>query len=156
MKEGLIHLHSTLRYFIVFLILAAIITSFIGWLQKKEYTSGNKKLALFTLIFTHIQLVLGLVLYVIRKHYKGFQVMKDLKALGVPKEIIEPVRFYTIEHLSMMILAIVLITIGYTTAKRAKTDESKHKKIALFYLIGFLIMFFAIPWPFLKSWGDWF
>lgn len=153
---GLAHLHSTLRYFIVILVVAAIITSLMGWLNKKPYTPGNKKLALFSLIFVHIQLVLGLLIYVMGKYYKGFQVMKALKQIGAGNDVIAPIRFYTIEHISMMIIAIALITIGYSTSKRAATDEAKHKKIAVFYLIGFLIMFFAIPWPFLKSWASWF
>ncbi|MEP5943696.1 MAG: cytochrome B, partial [Balneola sp.] len=65
-------------------------------------------------------------------------------------------RFYTIEHFSMMIIAIVLITLGFSLSKRAPESITKFKRVAVFYLIGLLIMLSSIPWPFRISGAGWF
>ncbi len=107
------------------------------------------------LIFCHLQLVIGLILWIINKHYLFFKHMKEIKAGDA--EVYSQARFFAMEHNAMMLIAIILITIGYSSAKRAKTDLAKHKRTFIFYFLGFLIIFFAIPWPFLKSWStSWF
>ena len=65
-------------------------------------------------------------------------------------------RFFTVEHTFMMLIALVFITIGYATAKRAKEDVAKHKKTFIFYLIGFILILAVIPWPFRGFGNDWF
>lgn len=145
METGLLHLHSSLRYVIVFLFILSIIGSLTSWTGKKPFTKGSKMLYMFTMVFCHIQLVVGLLLYVMRGHYKGFSQM------DVPQT-----RFFSVEHLSMMLLAIILVTIGYSSAKRLNDEVAKHKRTFIFYTLSFLVIFFAIPWPFLKDFGTWF
>jgi hypothetical protein len=65
-------------------------------------------------------------------------------------------RFYTVEHVLMMIIAITIITIGFSTAKSITDAVNKHKRIAIMYGIGFLIMLAAIPWPFRNLGAGWF
>jgi len=138
---GLLHIHSLLRYIILILLLITIFKSFSGWFGKKEYTPGDKKLALFTLISAHLQLVVGLVLYFISPNVKaGLADMATTMTSPV-------LRFWTVEHISMMIIAIICITIGYSLAKRGKDDQAKHKRIAIFFLLALIIIFMAIPWP---------
>lgn len=140
------HLHSVNRWIILVLLLLTIATAFQGWFGKKTYTEGDRKKALFTLIFTHIQLLLGIVLYFISPIIKSKAGMKD--ALW---------RFYAVEHFSMMILAVILITVGYAIAKRKSVDIAKFKMTAIFYLIALLIMLAAIPWPFREGLsGGWY
>jgi hypothetical protein len=145
------HLHSTLRYLILVFLVASVGISLMKWMGKKPFTKGDKMTYLMTLIFCHIQLVVGFILYITNKHYKFFGIMKEIKA-GDP-EIYSRARFFAMEHLAMMLVAIILVTIGYSTAKRAKTDLAKHKKTFIFYMLGLVIIFIAIPWPFLKSWS---
>lgn len=141
MLTGLLHTHSLLRYILLALILIAIFKSFSGWFGKKQYLPGDKKVALFTLITAHLQLVLGLVLYFISP-----MVQTGLSDMGFAMK--DPsLRFWAVEHISMMIIAIILITVGYSTAKRGKDDEAKHKKIAIFYTLALIVIFIAIPWP---------
>jgi membrane protein DedA with SNARE-associated domain len=92
---------------------------------------------------THIQLLGGLILYFISPYVK-FEggVMKDAVA-----------RFYTVEHISMMLIAVALITIGYSKAKRAANSAAKGKTTFWFYLIGLLVILAAIPWPFRSGLG---
>ena len=137
------HLHSVNRWVVLVFLILTIITAFQGWFGKKTYTEGDRKKALFTLIFTHIQFLLGLALYFISPYVKhGEGVMKD-----------KLLRFYTVEHFSMMMVAIILITIGYAVAKRKSVDLSKFKTTAIYYVIALLIILASIPWPFREGLG---
>jgi membrane protein DedA with SNARE-associated domain len=98
------------------------------------------------LIATHAQLVLGLILYFISP-YVNF-------ASGVMKDKI--LRFYTIEHFVGMILAIVLITIGYSRAKRQNEAGAKFRTHYVYYLLGLIIILLSIPWPFRDLGAGWF
>ncbi len=146
MYSGLVHAHSGLRWLVLIFLILALVKGISGWMGNKEYTEGDRKMALFAMVFTHIQLLLGLGLYMISPKVSFAEgVMKNAAA-----------RFYTVEHFSMMILAIILITIGYSTAKRTSEALGKHKKIAIWYGIGLLIILAAIPWPFRGLGGGWF
>lgn len=155
METGLLHLHSALRYLILGLLVFVAIKAWIGWLGKQSFQPTDRKLGGIVMGLTHIQLLIGIVLYIIKRHYQGFTHMKELKAVGQP-ELVAVVRFWTIEHLSMMLLAIILITVGHSMSKRAVTHQSKYLRLAIFFTLALIIIFVAIPWPFLKSWGTWF
>ena len=137
----LLTVHSLLRYVLLILLIVSILKAFSGWFGKKQYLPEDKKLALFTLISTHLQLVIGLVLYFISPNVKAG--MADMGAAMKNPML----RFWTVEHLSMMLIAIVLITLGYSLAKRGKHDEAKHKRVAIFFLLALIIIFTSIPWP---------
>ena len=127
-------LHSGFRYIVMILILLAILQSFVGWFGKKAYTEGNRKINLFTLISAHTQLVIGLVLYFL----SPFVVF----AKATMKEPVA--RYWTVEHITMMIIAIVLITIGYSKSKRIILPEGKHRTVAIFYSLALLIIVVTI------------
>jgi cytochrome bd-type quinol oxidase subunit 2 len=128
------YLHSGFRYVVLLLIVIAIIQSLAGWLGKKPYTEGNRKINLFTLISAHIQLLIGLVLYFISPLVQfASSTMKNAE-----------LRYWTVEHITMMIFAIVLITVGHSRSKKATTPETKHKAIAIFYIVAVLVIVVAI------------
>lgn len=144
MYTGLLHAHSGLRWIVLILLLVAIFNAF----SKKKsgvYTEGDRKLALFTMISTHTQLLIGLVLYFLSPWVDLGDMMKD-----------SITRFYTMEHTLMMVIAIVLITIGHSKSKKAADGAAKFKAISVFYLIALLIILAAIPWPFRDLAGHWF
>jgi uncharacterized membrane protein len=126
--------HSGFRYIVLALILIAIIQSLIGWLGKKPYTDGNRKMNLFALISAHTQLLIGLVLYFLSPlvQFAG-STMKNAE-----------LRYWTVEHLVMMLVAILLITIGHSRSKKATTPEAKHKAIAIFYILAVVVIVVAI------------
>ena len=144
--EILKHAHSGLRW----LVLAALILAILNAVGKtngsKPFTDKDRKLGLFGLIFTHTQFLLGLILYFISSKvvFSG-AAMKD-----------SVLRFYLVEHLSIMVIAVVLITIGYSKSKRAQSDGKKFKSILVFYLIGLLLIIAGIPWPFRQLGAGWF
>lgn len=150
MYTGLLHAHSGLRYIVIALLLIAIIQAFVGWFGTKPFTESNRKTALFALISVHVQLIIGLILYFISPVVES--ALADMSAA-----MQDPVlRFWAVEHITTMIIGIVLITIGYSTAKRAATDKTKFTRIALFYLIGFVLIVSTIPWPYGRVARGWF
>ena len=148
MYTGLVHLHSALRYVVVILLIASIIQAFLRGYGNQPFTEGNRKLYLFTLISVHIQLIIGLILYFISPYV---QLDNMAAAMKDPQ-----LRFWTVEHIATNIIGIILITIGYSSAKRATTDKAKHTRTAWFYLIGFVLIMTAIPWPWNRISRGWF
>ena len=136
MYTGLVHAHSGLRWLVLVLLLAAVFVSISRWQGNKPFTDGNRKLYLFTLISVHLQLVLGLILYFISPKV-NFDALSN-----------KVIRFYTVEHSSIMLLAIVLITVGYSRGKRASSDTQKHRLVGIFYGIGLGLILVGIPWAF--------
>jgi len=125
-----LHLHSGFRYIVLLLVLLAIVRSWTGWLGKKLYSEGNRKLNLFAMISAHTQLLIGIVLYFLSPFVQfGSQTMKDATT-----------RYWTVEHLTGMIIALILITIGHAKSKRASAAELKHKSIAIFYTLALVII----------------
>ena len=137
MYSGLVHLHSGLRWIALILILIAIVNAATKMNGKREFTDMDKRWNLFALISTHIQLVIGLVLYTMSPKVSFVSgVMKDAQ-----------LRFFTVEHILMMLIGIALITIGYSRAKRQSEAGPKFKTTFWFYLIGLVVILSRIPWP---------
>jgi len=147
---GLLHLHSSFRYLVLLLIIAAIADALIAMSSGKAYNKTSKLLALGALIFSHIQLLVGLLLYFLGP--KGLNTI--VRVEGFMKDSVA--RFYAVEHISMMIIAIALITVGYSRGKKQEESKRKYKTVAIFYGLGLLIIFAMIPWPFMKEFGTWF
>ena len=132
--------HSGFRWVVLLLLLAAIFSAFQTWQSGR---AGASKMSFYAMTAVHIQLLGGLILYFISPYVK-FEggVMKDAVA-----------RFYTVEHISMMLIAVALITIGYSKAKRAAGDAARGKTTFWYYLIGLVVILAAIPWPFRSGLG---
>lgn len=128
--------HSGWAYLALLLLVVAVVNSVLGMASKKEFTAKDRKIGLFGLIATHIQLVVGLVLY--------FVSPLGLASLGQMAEA--DVRIPSMEHPLVNIIAIVMITIGWSKHKKATANEAKFKSIALFYGIGLLLILSRIPW----------
>ena len=148
MYNGLVHLHSAWRYVVVILLVVSIIKAFSQWFSGNAFTPTDKKIYLFTLISVHIQLLVGLVLYFISPYVQ----LGDMAAAMKDPQL----RFWTVEHITTNIIGIILITIGYATAKRVAADKAKFTRIAVFYLIGFILIMSAIPWPWSRVARGWF
>ena len=141
MSSALITLHSLLRYAVLITLLMALVRHISGWAGKKEYSEADKKSALFALISCHSQLLLGIILYFTSSTVK--LALADMSGAMKNPEL----RFWAIEHSIMMLLGIILITIGYSTAKRMTDSIPRFKRIAVLYGLGFLIIMASIPWP---------
>ncbi len=136
MKE----IHSYWAYIVLLLILFSVVNAINGFLKKRTYTDKDLRIGLFTLIVSHIQLLIGLGWYFMSPWYKalkdnGGEVMKDSAS-----------RLLAIEHPITMVLAIVFITIGWSKHKKKTESLSKFKTIAIFYGIALLLILSRIPW----------
>ncbi len=142
MYTGLLHTHSLVRWIMLILLIMTVLRSYNGWKSKRSFTPGDKKLVLFTLIFSHVQLLIGFLLYMVSPIVKS--ALSDMGAAMKDKMM----RFYAVEHISIMIVAILLITIGNAMAKRTTNDSDRFKKIFIYFFIGLLLILVSIPWPF--------
>ena len=135
MYTGLLHAHSLLRYFILIALVVVIIKSIIGLVNKQPYGKWDNKLGLYLFIFTHMQLLVGLILYIMSPFVKfGPDTMSD-----------KATRYWTVEHIFAMLVAVVLITLARTTSKRMASDEAKHKRMAIFNFVS-LAVIIAVIW----------
>lgn len=136
---GLQHLHSGIPYIFLPLALIAVIVFWLKSINGSNFGKNDKRLALFTLILSHLQLVFGLVLYFIGP--KGF-IYTSVE--GFMKDAV--MRLYAVEHISIMLIAIALITVGYSRAKRNPDSKKKFRGLALFYSIALVLILSRIPW----------
>ncbi len=128
--------HSGWAYLALLLLFIASLNSLSGYLTKKEFTPKDRKIALFALISMHIQLFVGLILYFVSPYGKeSFGLMEDAA-----------LRLTSLEHPLVNIIAIVLITIGWSKHKKATTSETKFKTLYMPYIIALLLVLSRIPW----------
>ncbi|MBS1599151.1 MAG: hypothetical protein JST75_13080 [Bacteroidetes bacterium] len=144
MQTGLVHLHNILRWVILILLLLSIARSYSGWKNKKIFTNGDRKTWLFTLIFSHLTLLLGLI----QVFFGRYGIFTSSLPEGTSLMKNKFYRFFWIEHPTAMILAIIFITLGYGMAKKQVSDETKYRKAFTFFVIALILILVAIPWPF--------
>lgn len=140
------HSHSGLRYVVLALLIASIIIAYRGWKSGSAFKEGDRKIALFAMISVHIQLLIGLALYFISPLVQfGGDVMGN-----------SVLRFYSLEHILMMAISIILITIGHSKSKKMVDSAKRYKTIFMYYLIAFILIMLAIPWPMRDLGSNWF
>jgi uncharacterized membrane protein HdeD (DUF308 family) len=138
MDTGLLHLHNILRWVILALLVISIVTTY------SATNNGNKKFWLFTLIASHITLLIGL--YQTYNYYNRIEstfgeIMKNKMN-----------RFFVIEHPTLMILSVVLITLAYSNTKKGK-----YKRAFQLFLVALIVILAGVPWPFRELVGrSWF
>lgn len=140
MYEAIQILHSYWAYLVLLVLIIATVNAIIKTVGDKEYEANDFRKSLFTLIVSHIQLLIGLVLYFVSPRLElwgelGGKVMSNSIA-----------RLYLVEHPLINIVAVALITIGYSKHKKKLTSKAKLKTIAIFYTIALVLFLSRIPW----------
>ena len=128
--------HSGWAYLALLVLVIAVINSFVGLSSKKEFTAKDRKIALFALAAIHTQLLIGFIIYFVSP--LGFASLGQMKDAAI--------RLTSLEHPLINIIAIVLITIGWSKHKKLTTSESKFKTFSIFYGLGLLLILSKIPW----------
>lgn len=142
MYSAVLHFHSGLRWIVLILVIINVVNALDGMNKKRQSTPRDKKLSLFALISTHTQVVLGLLLYSISPKV-------EFSANTMSNAVL---RFFTMEHTVMMLIAVILITIGHRMAK-----AGNFKKHFWYYFIALVVILAGIPWPFRAMLGGgWF
>ncbi len=134
------YLHSYWAYLVLILLIFVVIKSIVKYFGKKEYTAKDFRLTLFTLIVTHIQLLLGLLVYFVSPN--GFSNLTTNGMGGLSSYA----RLLAVEHPFIGIVAIAILTIGYSKHKKKLISLNKFKTIALYYGIALLLILSRIPW----------
>ncbi|MBA2745763.1 MAG: hypothetical protein H0U44_06015, partial [Flavisolibacter sp.] len=141
--NALLHIHSVGRWVVLLLLIFAIFNSLIA--GRRPYIRTDNRLGLFNTIAADIMLVVGIVLYFVGT--MGYQLIE--KNGGMSVVVKDPtLRFYVLEHIIGMVIAVVLIHIGKAQGRKSISDKSKHTRTIIFYLLALLIILASIPWPF--------
>ncbi|NJN49906.1 MAG: hypothetical protein HC798_00445 [Polaribacter sp.] len=129
-------IHSYWAYLVLLLLVFSVFNAILGFTSKRAFTDKDLRIGLFTLIVTHVQFLIGLVLY----FYQG-----RLATIADSMKVSEA-RLIALEHPLTMIIAIVLITIGWSKHKKKVASTDKFKMFAIFYTLGLLLILSRIPW----------
>ena len=128
--------HSGWAYLALLLLVIAVANAAIGKFSKKEFKPLDRKISLFGMLSIHIQLLVGLILYFVSP--LGFASLGEMAD--------KTVRMTSLEHPLINLIAIALITVGWSKHKKGLTNDAKFKSIAFFYSIGLLLILSRIPW----------
>jgi cytochrome c biogenesis factor len=142
MYATLLFFHSLTRWLVLCSLIFAIFRGYRGWLWRKPYLKFDDRVRHITATIAHIQLILGGWLYfispVVAYFLHNFSVAMHERAI----------RFFGMEHITMMLIGITLITIGAAKAKRKKDDREKFKTMAIWFTVALLVILSSVPWSF--------
>ena len=134
------NIHSYWAFFVLIILVLGILNAFVGKSKGREFTAKDLRISLFGLIFSNIQLLIGLILYFVSPWFDQWSAL----GMGVMKDA--QTRLYLIEHPITNIVAIILITMGWSMHKRQDLSSKKFLRIGLFYTLGLILLLSRIPW----------
>jgi heme A synthase len=134
-------IHSYWAYVVLIVLLFTIINAFMGLRAKKGFGDKDLRISLFALIASHIQLILGIIAYFTSTFFEAFKTL-GMGEIMKTSELRKPL----IEHPLMILIAIALITVGFSKHKKKTTNNAKFKTIAIFYTIALVLILGMIPW----------
>lgn len=132
--------HSMWAYLVLAILIITTFNSLVKFFGGKEYGAKDMRLALFTLITMHLQLLIGLVLFFVSPNGLNAIITNGMGGLS------SGARKLALEHPTLMIIAIVLVTIGYSKHKKQLLSTPKFKKLAIFYTLALIAVLAMIPW----------
>jgi ABC-type dipeptide/oligopeptide/nickel transport system permease component len=133
--------HSIVRWVIVLGGLYAIITSLQGLFTKGQWTDNHQRAGIIFTSALNLQFIIGLILFFISPYIKGLIASGMSNVMSNSQS-----RFFVVEHWFTMILAIIAAQLGYSLAKRAKTDRAKFMRSSIGYVLAALLIAYGIPW----------
>lgn len=141
MYTGLLHTHNLFRWLVLLILIIAIIFSLSGWLGKKNWNKKDNLTTLLTVIFMDIQFLTGMVLYafvspITKAAFANFgAAMKNAD-----------LRFYAVEHILLMVVALAFVHIGRSKTKKTHRAWEKHRAAAIWFGLGLVLILAGIPW----------
>ena len=132
--------HSYWAFLVIIILTLIVINSIIAKFSGRAFNTKDLRLSLFGLIFSHIQLLIGLILYFTSPWFDqfyqiGIDILKNAES-----------RLYLIEHPLINIVAIIFITLGWSLHKRQLDSSKKFLRIGMFYGLGLIFLLSRIPW----------
>lgn len=146
MYQFLLILHSLLRWVILVFGIIAIVRGFRGWRSNRPWCQADDRTGLVFVTSLDLQLLVGFLLYLFFSPMTTGALRDFGAAMGN-----SVLRFYAVEHLFGMAVALVVAHIGRSLSRRDRPAPAKHRMAALFFLAALLIIFISIPWPFMPA-----
>jgi len=134
-------IHSYWAYIVLIVLILATFNAFFKFFENKEFDPKDFRISLFTLITMHIQLLIGIILYLTIGY---FDTISEVGMGEVMKDAV--LRNKIIEHPTTMIIATALVTIGYSKHKKKLVSKPKFKMLAIFYSLALILVLAKIPW----------
>ncbi len=141
MYTGLLHTHNLFRWLVLIALVFVIGFAFVGWFKKRSWTKRDDLWGLLLTVFMDIQFLIGIVLYIFVSPVTK-AAFNDFGAAMKNADL----RFYAVEHILMMAIALIIIHIGRAKSKKYSASWKKHRAAFIFYIIGFVLILSAIPW----------
>lgn len=142
----LLSLHNILRWFVIIFATWAVVRAFQGWFGNKTWTPSDNRAGMLYTIFLDTQVLVGLILYFFVSPITTAALRNFAGTMSNPV-----MRYFTIEHIGLMLVAVVVAHIGRSLSTKAENVIQKHKLAAIWYSISILLILAAIPWPFLQN-----
>lgn len=135
-------IHSYWAYLVLLVLVAATANALIKFFGNKEFDAKDFRISLFALITMHIQLLIGIVLFFLKDYFT------TIKEIGGMSELMgnKALRNLIVEHPTTMIIAVAMVTIGYSKHKKKLTSKPKFKMLAIFYTLALVLVLAKIPW----------
>jgi hypothetical protein len=141
-------LHNLARWAVVIAAIIAIVRAYRGWFGHKDWVKMDDRAGLLYVTLFDTQVLIGLILYFF------FSVSSQVTLGNFGAAMANPVdRFFGLEHLVFMVVALVFAHIGRIRVRKAAAALSKHKQAALFFSVSVLVTLYAIPWEGLPDIG---
>jgi uncharacterized membrane protein YozB (DUF420 family) len=133
--------HNIFRWIVIILLFLALIRAYWGWFGKREWTSTDRKVGTFYSISIDVQLLLGLILYFLLSPITRTAI-SDFGAAMSSADL----RFFALEHILYMVLALIFAHIGVAAARRVNEDVSKHRRAAIWFSLSLIVILLGMPW----------
>jgi putative Ca2+/H+ antiporter (TMEM165/GDT1 family) len=137
----ILRVHSILRWVLLLCLIITLVKYLVGWQGNRQWKKSDNILSIVFTSLMDIQLLLGLALYFFLSPITQFALSDFGAAMKDPE-----LRFYAVEHFSMMLIAVVLVHIGRAKSKKIKIDRNKFKTAFIFFFIALIVMLVVIPW----------
>lgn len=147
----LLTLHNTWRWVVLVIAILTVVTAWLGWLGKRSWSDRDRRLGSLTAISMDIQLLLGFLLYFLGEW--GFKVLRQ--GMEVVRSSAD-YRFFALEHLAVMLVAVVFAHLGSILPKKVADSTAKYRRAAIWFTLMLLLLFFGTPWvqrPLLRLFG---
>ncbi|HEY6977605.1 MAG TPA: hypothetical protein VH396_15010 [Chitinophagaceae bacterium] len=142
----LLHLHSAGRWLVLLLLVIAIFNSLVA--GGRPFIKSDNRTGLWLTSVADLMFLIGLALWYFGPY--GYEQIQNAGSMGaVMKD--STARFFAVEHITAMLIAVILIHIGKAQAKKPISDRAKHRRTVLYYLIALIIILVSIPWPFMQN-----
>jgi hypothetical protein len=142
MYSAFLIIHNLLRWVVLLLAILAIVRAVLGVTGRRGWASADQAAGQWFSRMLDVQMLLGLVLYIFLSPFTREAFGDFGAAMRNP-----PLRFYAVEHIAAMAIAVGLVHVGTVRVKKAKDAAQRHKSALIFYALALVIMLLSIPWP---------